>query len=397
MSTRSLWSSGNPSLYLPIVFSLLSGCADPVIVDPIPDGGTTKPGDGMTNTSLPRFIANARLDPALLSETGVVDPNRRWKRDPHFVKDGSTSYLFFSGSNFSAEQWSISYFSDPAGGDLTNSSTWRLIFGARAAGNWDSKDLTAPFALRTSTGWSLYYAANGDTTAGMSKPDYVLQIGRATGTDPTALTREAVPVLPTPAFSGTDANATPAMVRKDAWGVTDPWVISESNALVMYYAGLDCQSDPCQFRIFRSVSTDNGATFPPGDVVLSGRPGNADEAGGVAGPSVVVRNGVYLLAYTAVKNPPTKARDGIRRALATGSVGLAVSSDGKNFQPGTRDNELVFPVTTSANYRSSGCSSPSLYLDNMALRGYLAGLSDSPSQGTYYSLGDMTITQDTSQ
>ena len=27
MSTRSLWSSGNPSLYLPIVFSLLSGCA----------------------------------------------------------------------------------------------------------------------------------------------------------------------------------------------------------------------------------------------------------------------------------------------------------------------------------------------------------------------------------
>lgn len=397
MSTRSLWSSGNPSLYLPIVFSLLSGCADPVIVDPVPDGGTTPTGDGMTNTSLPRFSASATLDPGLLAET-AGDMNRRWKRDPHYVKDGSTSYLFFAGSSNITEQWSISYFSNPTGGDLNNSQTWKQAFTARTAPNWDTKDLTAPFALRTSAGWSLYYAANGDTTTGMAKPDYVLQIGRATGTDLSGLTREAAPVMPTPAFSGTDANATPATVRKDAWGVTDPWILSQSNALTMYYAGLDCQNDPCQFRIFRSVSTDNGATFPPGEVVLSGRSGNADEAGGVAGPSVVVRNGVYLLAYTAVKNVPTKSRDGVRRALSTGSVGLAVSADGKNFQPGTRDGgPLVAPVSTSFNYRSSGCGAPSLYLDGMVLRGYLAGLLDQSTQGTYYSMGDMNLNQESSQ
>lgn len=394
MSTRSLWSTGNTSRYLPIVFSLLtgltglSGCADPVIVDPERDGGTNPTGDGgSTNKDLPTFIASANLNPSLTSETLGVENNRRWKRDPHYTKDGNVGYLFFSGSYNLSEQWSLGYFTATVGSPLENKSPWKQALLPQP-GAWDSKDLFSPFARRGSSDWSLYYAATGDST----KPDYVLQIGRATSADANTWTRGTQPVMATPAFSGTDVSATPTTVRKDAWGVTDPWIITESNATTMYYAGLDCSVDPCQFRIFRTVSTDGGTTFPPGEVVLSGRSGVPEEAGGVAGPSVVVQDNVYILAYTAVRNPATKSREGVRKALSTGSVGLAVSSDGKNFQPGTRDGSALVSRLPAPSYSSAGSGSPSLYLDGTVLRGFFAGLSDD-TNGTYYSMSDMTLTK----
>lgn len=387
MSTRSVRTAKNPCVYLPIVLSALSACADPVIVDPIPDGGTNSSdmSDGMSNTTLPKFGASAP-DSQLLSERRqFADPNRCLKRDPHYLREGQTAYLFMSGSTdeVGKEQWSISYFSDAATSQIRNNSTWKLALSGRT-GSWLGKDVTAPFARKNPTDWSLYFAANGDST----KPDYVLQIGRATATDPSMTwTADAQPALPTPAFSG----GMPMTVRQDAWGVTDPWIMTESGGVTMYYAGLDCSATPCQFRIFRTVSTDNGMTFPPGSVVLSGRSGVAEEAGGVAGPSVLFQDGIYLLAYTGIKDAPMPTRDSIRQALTTGTVGLAVSMDGKNFQPGTKDGVPLVPRLNGA-YRASGTGGASLYLDSNVIRGFLHGLLLDASTG-YYSIGEMTVTK----
>ena len=82
----------------------------------------------------------------------------------------------------------------------------------------------------------------------------------------------------------------------------------------------------------------------------------------------------------------------LRKALSTGSVGLAVSSDGKNFQPGTRDGLPLVSRLPAPSYSSAGSGSPSIYLEGTALRGFFAGLSDD-SQGTYYSMADMTLTK----
>lgn len=389
MSTRSLRSSKNPSVYLPLVLSALSACADPVIVDPIPDGGTNPSDmpDGGTNSTLPKYGASAGSDTNLFSETTLnADPNRCLKRDPHYMRDGQTAYLFISGTTSQAgtQPWSVSYFVDGVGSQIKTNTPWKLALAPRT-GSWLSKDVTAPFARKNTSDWSLYFAASGDST----KPDYVLQIGRATATAPDqGWTPDPQPALPTPAFNG----GTPMTVRQDAWGVTDPWLMTESGGVTMYYAGLDCSATPCQFRIFRTVSTDNGLTFPPGSVVLSGRSGVAEEAGGVAGPSVLVQDGVYLLAYTSVKDAPMPTRDSIRQALTTGTVGLAVSMDGKNFQPGTKDGVPLVPRLPGQNFRGTGTGSPSLYLDTTVIRGFYTGLLIDSGTG-YYSIGEMTVTK----
>lgn len=339
----------------------------------------------MPQTTLPKYGASAP-DSQLLSETkGFADPNRCLKRDPHYLRDGNTAYLFLSGttSEVSKEQWSVSYFQETVGQQIKNSTPWKLALSGRT-GSWLSKDVTAPFARKNTADWTMYFAANGDS----SKPDYVLQIGRATAMAPDQTwTPDPQPALPTPAFSG----GMPMTVRQDAWGVTDPWIISEAGGVTMYYAGLDCATTPCQFRIFRTVSTDSGMTFPPGSVVLSGRSGNAEEAGGVASPSVLVQDGYYLLAYTGIKDAPMPTRDSIRQALTTGTVGMAVSMDGKNFQPGTKDGIPLVPRLSGA-YRTTGTGGPSLYLDSNVIRGFLHGLLSDNGTG-YYSIGEMTVTK----
>ncbi len=359
----------------------LAACADPVIVDEIPDGGSR--GDMQTDggpSAVGLWSAAPAVGPALISEGPSVDARRRYKRDPYYIKDSAgTQYLFISGSDYATESWSVSYFSQ-ASGTITSSSAWASAV-AGTAGTWYSGDITGP-AVRSASDRTLYFAANAATTdVNRTRPDFVFQIGRASYNG-IAYQPAATPVVAAATFSGNDVNATPLTPRPDAYGMMDPWIVDDGAANpTMYYTGLDC-SATCKFQILRTVSTDGGLSFPAGTVVLSGRTNNVEEAGGVASPSVVLRNGQYVLAYTAVKTVPTKSRTSIREALATGSIDVAISTDGSTFKPGSASGAPV--IGRSGTYREFGSTSPSLYLDTTnVLRSYFAGYQMSGSSESY--------------
>lgn len=351
----------------------LAGCADPVIIDPIPDGGTrVDQGDGGSNAPQV-WVATPAATAAFPAEGPAVDLRRRWKRDPHFQQDSAgTQYLFFSGSDYNKEAWSVSYFTQTSG-TLSLTSTWTPAL-VGTAGTWYSGDITGPATRFTAGEKTLFFAANVDPARPEpTRPDYVFEIGRATY-DGVAYRPASAPVLSVPAFTGSSASDTPTTPRPDAYGVMDPWILDDGSGqnVTMYYAGLDCATGTCKFQIFRTVSTDGGLSFPPGNVVLSGRGSNPDEAGGVAGPSVVVRNGQYILTYTAVKTPPSRSRVAIRNSLATGTVGVAVSTDGMTFSNASAGGASA--IARVGIYREQGCSSPSLYLDAAQnLHSYFAG------------------------
>lgn len=360
-------------LSLSALVTAASGCADPVIVDPIPDGGTRTDMDGGQDPGTTIWTAAPAVTAAFPAEGPSVDARRRWKRDPHYVQDSAgLQYLFISGSDYNTESWSVSYYTQQ-GGALSNSSSWSPgIVGT--ANTWYSGDITGPAARFTAGEKTLFFAANvNPTKPDPIRPDYVFEIGRAPF-DGVSYKPTATPVLSVPPFTGSTANDTPTTPRPDAYGVMDPWILDDGGGqtVTMYYAGLDCATGSCKFQIFRTVSTDGGLSFPPGSVVYSGQANNPDEAAGVAGPSVVVRNGEYILTYTAVKTPPARSRTAIRAALATGTVGVAVSTDGITFKNGGTAGTPA--ITRIGNYREQGCSSPSLYLDvTGALHSYFAG------------------------
>lgn len=389
MTTRSKLLYALLFLCTPATIGLLSSCAQPVIYDQPSDGGTN-PSDtdgGPINPSLSLWSAKVADPFEFPSETSILaEKDRRWKRDPHYLSVSGNNYLFIAGgdSNPLTERWSLSYYKDSA--VPTARSPWMLMFDGPSSTSWDKLDVMAPFAsYRQADGWTVYYGANGDP----SKPDYVLQIGRATSADLSKWNRATQPVIGTPNFTGT----TPDAARPDAYGATDPWVLVDGTNVYMYYAGLDCGSGSCKFQILRSKSPDGGTSFPPGEVILSGRAGVPEEAGGVAGPSVIIRNGQYVMAYTAVKDIPQKDRKSIRNVLATGTVGMAVSADGKTFQAGTKGGvSLVSQLAGFASFRSEGAYSPSLFIDGTTVRGYVSGLKND-ANGTYYGIGSVELTE----
>lgn len=354
-----------------------AGCADPVIVDQNFDFGSKPTGDGGTTTTV-KYTASPSNKGALSSEATGAD-YQQWKRDPAYVVDGSDLYMFYAGSSYTAEQWSLAFYKTQTAG--TWPSNAQLAFRGRT-GKWDAMDLTAP-SVRIGSGakYTMWYAGNGDPT----RPDYVSQIGMATSNDGVSWTRSDTPALAAPTFNGTTATSTPSASRPDAYGAGDPWVMQDGTSLVMYYAGLDCSSGTCMYQILRSVSSDNGATFPPGSVVLSGRQGIPEEAGGVAGPSVVQLNGQYILTYTGVGTAATKSRLGVRKALSSGSVGIATSKDGINFAyAGVNPSGLI--LRAAGTFYPEGAGAPSLYVSGTSLKLYFTGLVDSVATGTFFSI-----------
>ncbi len=382
MPTVSVFSIG---FSLCLGWGLLSGCADSTIVNPFydlsakGDGG----GDGGTTPSS-RFTAAPTKVNTLIA--APVDKFNDWKRDPNLVIDGNTQYLFFAGSPSTAnmERWSIVTYTttDTANPPMTWTVPSAATFGGRT-GQWDSLDVTAPMVLvdsSTSPKFRMWYAGNGDKTKTM--PDYVTQIGMATSTDGMNWSRTGGAknglALELSGFNGITSSSTPTSGGADAYGATDPAVIIDNGKTVLYYAGLDCSGSPCKYQILRSVSSDNGQSFPRGDVVWSGR-GTAEETGGVAGPSVVVRNGVYVLAYTAVTSPATRDLAGVRKALSEGAVGIATSTDGVHFTyAGVSPVGIVQKASCPSNLCLLGVSGPGLYTVGTSLRLYFGGVTTGP-------------------
>lgn len=316
----------------------------------------------------------------------LAKPQRMWKKDPHYISTNGTNYLFISGSNSytNRTQWSISAYSDTS--ELTARSNWRLLLEGRASPSWDRADLMAPFAVPQADGsWVMYYAASGDP----SKPDYVLQVGRASSRDMVNWTREDRPLVAASEFR----DGIPIEQRPDAFGATDPCLLVDGSDVHLYYAGLHCSDGNCKFQILRSTSKDGGATFSPGEVVLSGRPENPEEAGGVAGPTIAKLKEEYVLLYTAVREVPQKQLLSIRHALTTGTVGIATSSDGKHFLPNKPDGSpLLSRLAGASSYRSEGVFSPSLVEESGRLRAWVAGLKED-GNGVYYGVVSATLSR----
>ncbi len=322
-------------------------------------------------------------------------PDRNYKMDPHYVADGLDRYLFMAGSPAAtAEQWSISFFRTALADmnapepEFDVSIPWQVAIKANA-GTWFTQDALGPFGQISAKKGRIWFAGNGAANL----PDYVRQIGRADfdATDtskPPVIDIQQNPALTVPAFNGTQADSVPVEARPDAYGMSDPWIITDpanSNQLLMYYAGLNCAGDSCRFQILRATSTDDGFSFTPGQVVLSGRPGVAAEAGGVAAPSVVFINGQYAMAYSVLSGVPTKSRYGIRQALIVGvTTGMAVSRDGINWTAGTPQGMPLLNYTKGV-WGDAGVGSPSLYLQKGVVQAFLGGaLIDSVGGQIYY-------------
>lgn len=365
-----------------------AGCAGAYVVDPIRDFSTTNPNNdnGTIVPGATRFTAAPGSMGGLQSDTPPLPAYQQWKRDPNFVLDGSDQYMYYAGSSYQTEQWKLAVFK---GVGNENPPKWantatEVLPDPSAA--WDTKDRFAPSVRVNSTGtpkFVLYYAANGDP----SRPDFVTQIGRATSADGVSFTRSSTtPALSVPTFSGTSVNDMPTMQRPDAWGVTDPSIHVEGSNVILYYAGLDCATGAtgtCTYKIFRSVSTDSGMTFPAGEAVTLGT--IPDAPGGVAGPSVIQNGSVYVLTYTAIAAPVTKSRLGIRQALTRGSIGIATGTDGKNFTyAGTNPSAPI--VARGGNNYSEGAGASSLYLMGTSIKMYFCGLQELGASGTYFNL-----------
>lgn len=377
------------SLGLPITVSLvaLSGCADPVVIDPTGDGSTMNKQDGGTDPLPVKYSATPSANADFTSES-TMPAWRQWKRDPHFVTDQNDQYLFFAGSPFATEGWTVGYYKQTGAVPTTTSALQQVLLSGAAT--WDAGDMTAPM-VRMNVGsnkFTLYYAANGAP----GKPTYVTQIGMATSQDGKVWSNHsAAPALGVPAFDGTMDTSNPMTARPDAFGVSDPWVMTEGSDTVLYYAGLDCSAGTsCVSAIFRTVSTDGGQTFPPGSIVLAGRQGIAEEAGGVAGPSIYFANGQYTMAYTALPAPVQRNRVLLRRGLTAAAIGIATSKDGKTWTNAVGSgNVLITKAPTT--YRWQGAVSPSLFMSGQAMKMYFGGTINQAGVGEFYSIATADV------
>lgn len=387
---------------LPFGFALISGwsissgasgCAGPVSVEPRNDLGSTAMPDASTMmmTTQSRFVALLSTAGALYSDAPPLPAYQQWKRDPSYLADGTDQYMYYAGSSYPNELWILGVYKSTGSQTPPNWSTGMQALPG-TANSWETQDQMAP-TVYVSTGapkFVMYYAATGDTT----RPDYVTQIGRATSNDGMTFTRSGTaPVLAVPTFDGTTQAAAPTTQRPDAYGVTDPSVLVDGSDLVLYYAGLDCAAGAdgtCTYKIFRTVSTDNGLSFPPGEAITLGTGPNAP--GGIAGPSVLKTSaGGYVLAYTLVAAPVSKTRLSVREGLARGSVGIATSSDGKNFTyagPAATDPLIA---KGSSNY-SEGAFAPSIYLSGSAIKLWFS-TNNKQSSFTYFSILPASLTE----
>lgn len=402
MSQRSVSPSSAPShrwlpragcgarVGLPITVAAMAlfGCADPVVIDPNMDSGTVIKTDGGTEVPPTKYSAMP-AGAAEFQSDASMPTWRQWKRDPHFVTDQNDQYLFFAGSSYVTEAWTVGYYKQ-TGGAPTSGSTLQQILLSGAA-TWDAGDMTAPMARMNvgSNKFTLYYAANGAP----GKPTYVTQIGVATSQDGKVWSNHsASPALSVPNFDGVMDTSNPTTSRPDAFGVTDPWVMTDGSETVMYYAGLDCSAGTsCISAIFRTVSTDGGMTFQPGSIVFAGRQGIAEEAGGVAGPSIYVANGVYTMAYTALPAPVQRNRVLLRKGLTSGTVGIATSKDGKTWTSAVASGNVLIGKAPSS-YRSQGAVSPSLFMSGQSMRMYFGGTIDQTNPGVFYSIASADVT-----
>jgi hypothetical protein len=94
------------------------------------------------------------------------------------------------------------------------------------------------------------------------------------------------------------------------------------------------------------------------------------------------------MAYTAVRTPATKDRTGVRTALTTGAVGIAVSTDGMNFTNAAAGGASLIEPASGSSY-SEGASAPSLYTTGSGgttIQLYFGGLINQGTSGTFFSI-----------
>jgi hypothetical protein len=376
----------------PLLFTLLplalsfAGCDDPTVSSPNPP-----PGGPDMNASLPDggrpWHGAPDPTPVLYPEVKLAEA-QRWreaKRDPAYVLENGQQHLFFAASPAAPqpESWTLGRITTAAGQPFNMSGPFAQVLAGKA-GAWDQGDIFAPAVLAGSPiangGWVLWYAANGDPT----RPDYVPQIGIATSKDGMTWDRRGTPVIPASPFNG----AEPTQAGPTSHGATDPAPVAMGGSTVwFYYTGISCEGTSCKAQILRAITTD-GVNFHEAQVVWRGRPGVPEEMGGVASPSVLLRDGMFYMAYTGLREAPQKNRAGLRRVLTGGTMGLAVSSNGIDFVTATGTRPLL--DNTGQDYLAGGNTGPSLVQGAGAgLRLYFGAITRTEPPG--FSIGHATV------
>ncbi|MCS6913471.1 MAG: hypothetical protein RMK29_04160 [Myxococcales bacterium] len=378
-----MWWTPRPGRWL-ILSMLLGACPEPSVT--FPSGPVQEP-DLRQSQGPPLFRASGEL-PVLSAEVKLpaAERWREWKRDPEVVLGAAERQMYLAGSPAppnGLEQWTIGRAVmrlDQPGG----AASFQQLLTPRP-GRWDGGDLLSPAVIPNygGRGFALWYAASGDP----QRPDYVFQIGLATSPDGQHWERREQPVLAAPPFSSNGPDGRPREQGPTSHGLLDPAVVPMGGSTIwMYFTGVSCEPR-CRFQILRAVSSD-GVHFQTPQVVWRGRPEVSQEEGGVAGPSVLVREGRFYLAYTQVHEPAEPSRDGIRRAIVSGSLGLAVSQDGVTFESASGPWPLLAP---NRDFLRGGSFSPALVEEQGHLRLYFGALSnlDTPA----FSIGRADLMQ----
>ena len=204
------------------------------------------------------------------------------------------------------------------------------------------------------------------------------EIGAITTTDQT--------LMSWPAAQGVPLFSVSMTTGPDAYGATDPEVAQIDGQWWLYYAGLSCSGASCQYQVLRRTLNPTTLAVGSAQAVLSGD-SSAEETGGVAGPSLLLYQGRYHMAYTALSARVQQSWATLELTVASSSIQMAVSNNsGQSF---IRVSGATGLAPAMGSFNGNGSAGPCLYQDgNSSLEMYFGGYAAAPES---WAIGDSVL------
>lgn len=267
----------------------------------------------------------------------------------NYIKFGITVLIIFIFNHFAiSSTFAVNFVKDPNSPILTPSSS---------TGTWDKTHVQNSFISINNNEYKIWYDGNG----GLG-----WRIGFATSND-NGITWNK---LPTPII-------TPSLSSNWEKEVAEPTIIITSlNQYQMWYNSINTDhvlSGSDRFRT-RHATSNNGIDWIPGDWVLTGNIGSWDTGGTARGRSIIYKDGLYHMWYSATNDNNLVSNPYWR-------IGYAISENGLVWNKQNNNNPVIEPTTS---WELNNVSYPKVIFDaGIYKMWYAASTNDLPTQIVY--------------